>query len=535
MRSSLPSILGATFLASSPLAGAVDADRDPAWAGAAKQSAMDAAETRAFMRQLAQYVLDHHLKKTAGSPQQGMTYEYFHVTRAGQADQFIQGEGLDTMHDGAWFAVAMVQAFRATGDPFYKEVLTRWQLPFYLRMLNHSDELFVSENNDARAGAAESWFRMSEWLLQKREKGFVPYWWDDGASVSLEMRGRKDGDVSLNFPGHNALAGQPNPEKRLSGYSFGSSNHLAQDLGAMLQQTWLLFRESGDPAEQRLAGEIAEAARHLQECRARHGSANIPAVRAALALSSGDAAMRQALPAETWESIAKGRSDYRRALVDYQPGEQISAPAFADNQEYRYYAGLARDGALTAPLAFALTYDAFTLPMLYRAYSDDSEVPPGINVFDLHPYRFTDGHPLDTRSQRKGPAGRPRPIGSRFGPQNMVVTGWALQALRAQPGLWETAHEKIAAPHFFPAGSEAEVREALTRELAGGLRTWEAIFQAKGYIPTALGAGDCGAGFSWDELSDTGGYAHLIAAGAQWLLCHDGRSDWETQHVPPPR
>src|SRR3954466_3778387 len=137
-------------LLNSVTALAVDADRDPAWTEADKTAPMNAEETRAFMKQLAQYVFDHHLKKTEGSAQRGMTYEYFHVTRAGQFDQFIQGEALDTMHDGAWFAVAMVNAYRATGDALYKEILTRWQLPFYLKMLNHSDELFDSARNDAK-------------------------------------------------------------------------------------------------------------------------------------------------------------------------------------------------------------------------------------------------------------------------------------------------------------------------------------------------------------------------------------------------
>ena len=151
-----------------------------------------------------------------------MIYEYFHVARKGQHDQFIQGEGLDTMHDGAWFAVAMVNAYRATGDPFYKEVLTRWQLPFYLKMLNRSDELFTSDRNDGRPGDDRGWRISKEWLLQGREKGFVPYWWDDGGSVSLDMLARKDKDEHVNFAGRNDLAGQPNPERLLSGYSHGS-------------------------------------------------------------------------------------------------------------------------------------------------------------------------------------------------------------------------------------------------------------------------------------------------------------------------
>ena len=47
------------------------------------------------------------------------------------------------------------------------------------------------------------------------------------------------------FDGYVDLAGKPNPDFRLSGYSFGSSNHMAQDLGIMVEQCWLLFRQSG--------------------------------------------------------------------------------------------------------------------------------------------------------------------------------------------------------------------------------------------------------------------------------------------------
>lgn len=510
---------------------AADPDRDPAWSEACKAGALKADETKAFMKQLAQYVFEHHMKKAEGSPQRGMTYEYFHVTRAGQPDQFIQGEALDTMHDGAWFAVAMVNAARATGDPLYKDILTRWQLPFYLKMLNHSDELFDAARNDARPDD-RTWQGNKEWLLQGREKGFVPYWWDDGGSVSLEMLGRKDKDEHVNFPSHNDLAGQPNPQKLLSGYSLGSSNHLAQDLGVMLQQSWLLLRGSADPADQKLTAEIVEAARNLQECRARHGQAGIPAVRAALALTSGDAMIRKSLPETTWKTAASARSDYRRALFDFKPDEQVSVPGFADNQAYLYYSGVAREGTLAEPLAFLLTYDAFTLPKLYQIYSDDSPVPPGIGIFDLHPYKFVNGKPTDFRSQRKGPSGRPKPIGSRFGPQNMGVCGWALQALKAHPGLWDQAKEKIATPDYLPANSEAEVRTALERELGEGLHTWQAIFQTRSYIPTGLGAGSCGAGFPWDELSDTGGYAHLISAASQWLNYLNGKQDWELHALP---
>ncbi|HEY3492738.1 MAG TPA: hypothetical protein VGK43_07280, partial [Solirubrobacterales bacterium] len=56
-------------------------------------------------------------------------------------------------------------------------------------------------------------------------------------------------------------------------------------------------------------------------------------------------------------------------------------------------------------------------------------------------------------------------------------------------------------------------------------------FKTRGYIPTGLGAGNCGAGFHWDELSDTGGYAHLISAASQWLMYLEGKCDWELHGV----
>ena len=87
-------------------------------AALAGEAPMDAAETRAFMKSLAQFAVAHHMKTNAASEQRGMMYEYWDHTRAGKLGEFIQGEGLDTMHDGAWFAVAMVNAYRATGDKF---------------------------------------------------------------------------------------------------------------------------------------------------------------------------------------------------------------------------------------------------------------------------------------------------------------------------------------------------------------------------------------------------------------------------------
>ena len=53
------------------------------------------------------------------------------------------------------------------------------------------------------------------------------------------------------------------------------------------------------------------------------------------------------------------------------------------------------------------------------------------------------------------------------------------------------------------------------------------IFDEMGYIPTGIRAGS-----QWEGISDSGGYAHLISAAAQWLLCLEGKRDWELHQGP---
>jgi hypothetical protein len=655
MKTTLPLLLGAALAGFAPPAR----DEPPAWAVAHRQKPMDAAETRAFMQRLARYVFEHHLKRKDGSEQRGMVYEYFDPARAGQFDQFVQGEALDTMHDGAWFAAALVTAHRATGDPYYRDLLAQWVLPFYCKMLNHSDTLFSARRNDARP-MAHAFDR--EHAYQEGETGFVPYWWDDGGSVSLERR--RDKNPFGPFACSDRLAGRPNPQFLLDGWSHGSSNHLAQDLGVMLQLAWLVFRAAPDEPGRRLAADLAEAARHLQECRMRHHG-HVPMCDAPAALALGDPALLKHVPDQSGPGVWKPDNHYFRAVYAFQPGQRYPTPGFADDQQYRCYSGLARHGGELPPaLAFRTVYDAYTEPLLYRFYCGDQPPPPGVNRFDLHPYHFKDGKPEDYRSDRKGPGGQPRPIGSRMGPQNLAGCGYALQLLLARPGCYRAAADVLARgdrvipllplepgaglsrydvavdegptglhghatldalelagywraaepvtvrvfgrpdgqggqailtlkpdrtitvandrgepllaeietgrtskvgdkefPGFtvrlpfthvkgqkaWAAGAEwgrfslrigdktvncclatpeDHLRAWLERELGGGLRTWEAIFTAHGYVPTGLGAGD------WDRFSDSGGYAHLLNAATQWLLYLEGKNDWDRHRVP---
>ena len=191
----------------------------------------------------------------------------------------------------------------------------------------------------------------------------------------------------------------------------------------MLLVSWLVLRDSPDNTA--LVKEIAEAAKNLHECRRRHHG-NIPMCLAPYALISRDEKLLQGASNGDSPKLLTPDNNYTRALSATDPKKSYPVPGFADDQEYRYYGAVARFGEkLPEPVAFKMVYDAFTEPMLYRMYCDDEPAPPGIGRFDLSPIFSVGGKPTDPRSERKGPNKGPRPAGSRMGPQNMVVTGWA--------------------------------------------------------------------------------------------------------------
>lgn len=636
------------------VAHAGDAPPEP-WADAHRAGPMSAREARDLIARLTRFVFDNHLKKDEKSQQRGMIYEYLDVTRKGQFDQFVQGEALDTMHDGAWFAAAMANAVRAEADPLCAEMLRRWQLPFYCLMLNNSDRLFSGKVRHVRPDREKTWSETKEWLFQEGEKGFVPYWWDDGASVSLERRHTKS--TLPEFPAFcwYLANNQPNPQFLLRGWSLGSSNHMAQDLAVMLLVSWLLLKD--DPADVAMAAQVAEAARNLHECRMRHHG-HIPAVCAAYGIANNVADELKRVNTYTDDLRPPPANHYTRAFGDGPPGQRRTLPVFMDDAQYRYYHGIAgAGGAVPEALAFRTIYDAYTEAISYRIWSDDATAVPGFN-FDEAPHYVVDGRPTEYRSDRKFGWNA---VGARMGAQNMVVCGWALQMLAARPGIWEkrqaacfpddhrvyfddetaivksrppaprplglgnavlriTARRRMlliegeargevveirffgqpdgkgplaalrlrsdgtasaanhrdqellvranitaagdgmrftvelpytlakeqkaawvnclehmryslrvgdAVKNLYFASAEADVKAWLEYELGCGLRTWDAVFRHKGYLPCSINRRPMN-----DNWSDSGAYAHVISAAAQWVLCREDKRDWEVQRMP---
>ncbi|MCY2969659.1 MAG: hypothetical protein NTZ30_03200, partial [Planctomycetota bacterium] len=60
-------------------------------------------DTRLFMKKLATFVAEKHMRTSKETMQHGMTYEYRDMRKEKAPACFVQGEALDTMHDGAWF------------------------------------------------------------------------------------------------------------------------------------------------------------------------------------------------------------------------------------------------------------------------------------------------------------------------------------------------------------------------------------------------------------------------------------------------
>lgn len=602
------------------------------------------------MKKLATYVEKNHLKSDKDSPQFGMVYEYVDTAKIGRYGQWLQGEALDTMHDGAWYAMAMSHAFRATGDAYYRDFLTKYQVPFYTNMLNHSDELFADGLKDAKLAPTNRRFEKSH--RYAGEKGFVPYWWDDGASMSIELEWQKlNGKHPYECVDYDALAKKDQSKFALNGFSLGCSNHMAQDLAVMLMDTWLVLRED----------RIAEAAMNLNKSRTDTKAGAVPMCKAAAGLTNGDATLLAGVGPGAWEP---GRDDYTYSLYAYDTDKPRTAPGFVDGQMYDYHMLVARDGGLTRETAMHVIYPAVTLPWLYRYWWDGRGAPAGFNRDEHYSFAFANGRPEPYRSLQPKWA-----FGSRMGPQTMVLTALALQALKAFPDAWEDRYHKQFADdllvriaskspdvdgvaddtyskpveasgmtarvvmdhkgfyvqgaartsawlsvfslpdgkgretkirinregdasvvnyrsqdmlydksvvkgdgdaftfevyvpftvingqqewlngvehgryslavgtgeprNFYAMSTREDVEAALLNELTVGLSTWRDVVNDSGFVPLSLGQ-NLGHynGATWDTISESGGYAHLISAASQYLLYLDGKTDWQVQDVP---
>ena len=440
-------VLLALALPAGARAGAPDTSAPPPWAAAAEKGPMTAAETRDCMKRLAQYVYEKHLKKDEKSPQRGMVYEYLNTKRIGEADQFVEGEALDTMHDGAWLAAAMVNAGRATGDPFYKEFLARWQVPFYCLMLNHSDTLFSAKRNDA----------YTEPMLWRYfcDVYDVPPGINRGDLFGLDMH-----DGTFDYY-------QSDPKGvRFLGSRMGPQN--------MIASAWALQLLKARPGiwEERYKQKFSSDLR-------------------VILLDPPPGTKAEKLKAEpaTIGAITVNLLGLRGALMlcGTTKAEEVTIRIFSRPDAKGTHAAI----TLKKGESVKAVNDKGEALLLKADLKADAD---GMGFDLLLPYTVTKGQ-------------KPWANGIEHGRYSIQVGD--------------------AVRNFYLASREDQVKAWLEREVGQGLRVWDAIFRQYGYIPTHIGRNPF-----WDGLSDSGGYAHLISAGAEWLLYLDGKNDWDVHHVP---
>jgi hypothetical protein len=91
-----------------------------------------------------------------------------------------------------------------------------------------------------------------------------------------------------------------------------------------------------------------------------------------------------------------------------------------------------------------------------------------------------------------------------------------------------------APPQIICMLSESErIRKRLENSVLGSIDYWNKVWKERGVIPSGWHTPSAPAG-GW-EISDAGGYAHLIHAMALWLIYQDGHREWEIirEQFPP--
>ncbi len=373
-----------------------------------------------FMKEMALAVEKYHLKKDPISPQRGMVYEYVDMNKIGQLGQWIQGEGLDTMHDGAWYAAAMAQAYTATEDHYYRDFLTNWQMPFYLKMLLHSDSLFAAALDPTKRihPAGHTFGRV--WVYMGK-KGWVPYWWDDGASLSLDPAGNPNGGRSR--VDYYLIHGKQNEDNRLNGFSCGCSNHMAQDLAIMLTRSWLLLR---DP-------DIALAAEYLQQERAERGFGRVPAIISAAAVCNQNNEYRNEIPTLFGKYPTVGW-----LFKNLRQPDRSWCNCYVDEEAFYYHSQLVKSNGKVSPeMASELLYRIWSFWVTNDYWYDVTGPIPGVNNLDLWARDMENGKFVTYQSDNPE-----HTDGSRGGCQAMIYTAIGLQMLDALPGCWERIAEQ---------------------------------------------------------------------------------------------
>ena len=362
-----------------------------------------------WMRELTQYVVDHHLITDPNRRIYGQAIEFY---RDGKQFRTF---GLNSMHDGAWLAGALALAHRVDPDGPYLGVMQKYLVPFYTNTLNNSDVIFP--NKKLRQGQDRK-------PLQEPIKGWLPRGWDDGESYDPstgrqyktgEFQQATNPDTAIDRDAHGMF---------VQAY-FTPSNHLAQYTADGLLNVFFTTR---DPA-------IAAALKNLNAYRVEYFSPVPTWTYPAGFANDNDEQMNKAdLPKLSPEAV---RSYYQGS---YQQAGGILIPYF-DRGLWSFHRAVAeylRGKRLDAETMWALAFESYAIAMMQEYYHDDRPYRYGLHHFEIaRPVKFVPETGKLDKYKSDG--------GNLYGGMGIMMSlvGTAtLPALRQHPELWEQPYHR---------------------------------------------------------------------------------------------
>jgi hypothetical protein len=355
-----------------------------------------------FMADMTDFIYEHHVVRQTDAYTFGMTYEFYDDGKKYQAF------GLDTMHDGVWFASAMMTAHRADPTGRYLERTQQFQVPFYVNVINNSHIIFPEKIR-----------RQDNKPLEEPLRGWVPRGWDEGIGYVWGTDDRF-GTVPFKHPDETSVIHNEDGSFRYA--YFTPSNHLAQDLADGLLDVWYTTK---DPA-------LTEAVGHVYAFRNEYFG-KIPVIAGAYGTMSGNENLRGWMQLPEFDPTRT--LAYRGLYLQHRAG----LAAYDDGLAWQYRHAVSdavKHGRFDPAQAwrFANHLDSNVLAM--DLYFDDRPAPWGVFFFDLvAPSYFLEGE------------GKLRPYRSddepTFGARGIQfawIAAGILPALREHPQAWEARY-----------------------------------------------------------------------------------------------
>lgn len=359
-----------------------------------------------FLDELVAYVDAHHVVRDPAAVTYGMNYEFYDP----ETDRKVQAFGLDTMHDGAWFASSLLVADRACPERGYLDRVLKYEVPFYVNLLNHSDALFPEKVE-----------RQDKKEIVEPLKGWAPRGWDEGIGYDFAT-GKRFGRIEWSSPKADEVVTRRKDGEFWYSY-YTPSNHLSQDLADLMLNAWLSTRSS----------EVASAARHLREYKLEYFGP-IATLEHAAAMAAGVEPQRSF---ETAELDAEDGGHYYGGLYQQQ---EASLPVYDDNLAWQYRACVAEAVEQRRPLdpaaAWEIAARVHGAMALYEAYFASEAWPRGLYAFHRAKADIAEGKFVQPHNTRQ-----PMLAGTR-GIQLSWLGAAVLPALRARPEAWENPYRE---------------------------------------------------------------------------------------------